>query len=301
METNKMSKSMQRIEALRNAGVDVSNLFAMQGAEGGDYVAKVNNGVFEILDDTNPIFEMINKQGAVPNRSLFRRWVMAQMFHMIASGNVTDAINRLGYDYQWKMVIDELKVQCKMVRVADENLPDRARWFNKDVAIAMAEHYIKMLKHYTRTRRQRKCKGVSYITVNKENIFVSDIARKLIRPVEKGLFVIKNAGTIQDLHDAVVAFNKLRVCMRGFERQSQVWKDAYKGSGAFYTIQNLIRFHSVTFPDMDKAKSLEHLTNIAKTHAANGEGYKMLGVLKELLASNNIDVNAKLQEIRTKA
>ena len=74
----------ERIEALRGAGVDVSCLFAMQGAEGGEYVASNKDGKLTILDDNDPIFGYIMAQGTVPNNRLFRRWVMAQMFHMMS-------------------------------------------------------------------------------------------------------------------------------------------------------------------------------------------------------------------------
>lgn len=74
----------ERIEALRGAGVDVSCLFAMQGAEGGEYIASNKDGKLTILDDNDPIFGSIMAQGTVPNNRLFRRWVMAQMFHMMS-------------------------------------------------------------------------------------------------------------------------------------------------------------------------------------------------------------------------
>ena len=50
----------ERIEALRGAGVDVSCLFAMQGAEGGEYIASNKDGKLTILDDNDPIFGSIN-------------------------------------------------------------------------------------------------------------------------------------------------------------------------------------------------------------------------------------------------
>lgn len=51
--------AQERIEALRKAGVDVSCLFAMQGANGGDYVASNKNGKLSILEDNDPIFDNI--------------------------------------------------------------------------------------------------------------------------------------------------------------------------------------------------------------------------------------------------
>ena len=83
----------ERIEALRAMGMDVSHLFAMQGANGGECIASNKDGHLTMLDDDDPLFKLITGQGDVPNRRLFRRWVMAQMFHMMTctdyrSGNV---------------------------------------------------------------------------------------------------------------------------------------------------------------------------------------------------------------------
>lgn len=144
----------ERIEALRAAGVDVSHLFAMQGANGGECVASNKDGLLTMLDDDDPIFRQIIDQGDVPNRRLFRRWVMAQMFHMMTctdyrSGKpagVTEMIRRLGYEYQWKMVSGELHAQMRMEGYDPENFADRNRWFNAGVIAAMAENYVKRLK-----------------------------------------------------------------------------------------------------------------------------------------------------------
>lgn len=56
----------ERIEALRNAGVDVSCLFAMHGANGGDYVASNKDGKLSILNDNDPIFDYILEREPYP-------------------------------------------------------------------------------------------------------------------------------------------------------------------------------------------------------------------------------------------
>ena len=101
----KLPKTAQeRIEALRNAGVDVSCLFAMRGANGGECLASNKDGKLVMLDDNDPLFDLITSQGTVPNRRLFRRWVMAQMFHMMSETayrskeplGVTEMIHQFG-------------------------------------------------------------------------------------------------------------------------------------------------------------------------------------------------------------
>ena len=177
----------ERIEALRDAGVDVSHLFAMQGANGGECVASNKDGKLTILDDDDPLFELIIKQGTVPNPRLFRRWVMAQMFHMMTALDyrtkqpmgVTAMIHRMGYEYQWKMLLDELYAQMKMEHRDPENFADRNRWFNNEVATKMASEYIGLLKKRVDTLKVRKCKGIPYKRIAGKNIFVSDLYSKL--------------------------------------------------------------------------------------------------------------------------
>ncbi len=190
--STKLPKTAQeRIDALRSAGVDVNNLFAMKGANGGEYIGSNKDGVLSMLDDNDPIFSHIIEQGTVPNRRLFRRWVMAQMFHMMSYTphrskepvGVTNMIHRLGYDYQWKMLMDELYAQMKMSERDAVNFTDRNRWFNTDVVMAMANDYIVQLKERVNNLNVKKCKGVPYKRINSQNIFVSDLQSKLYNPL----------------------------------------------------------------------------------------------------------------------
>ena len=47
--SRKTTKAKERIEALKAAGVDVSNLFAMQGANGEEMIAKYNGVRLDVL------------------------------------------------------------------------------------------------------------------------------------------------------------------------------------------------------------------------------------------------------------
>ena len=140
----------------------------MRGANGGECVASNKDGKLVILDDNDPLFSYIITQGTVPNRRLFRRWVMAQMFHMMSYTSyrskgplgVTTMIHRLGYEYQWKMLLNELYAQMKMENKDPESFVERNRWFNINVVIAMANDYIAQLKERVDVLRVKKCKGI---------------------------------------------------------------------------------------------------------------------------------------------
>lgn len=304
--------AQERIEALRNAGVDVSCLFAMRGANGGEYVASNKNGKLSILDDTDPIFDYILAQGTVPNRRLFRRFVMAQMFRMLSHTDfrawnpvgVTEMIHRLGYEYQWKMVLDELHAQMKMEGRDPENFADRNRWFNVEVVSAMARDYIEQLEKHVKSLPVRKCKGIPYKHLGGRDIFVQDLHAKLYNPLRIAARHIEMAGNATQLYNAAKKFNGLRLKMKHDTPQSKAWVDAYKGAGAFFTMQNLIRFHGCTLIDdngkrLDKYRSLAFLSLKAETYCY-GDGWRLLALLKKMLDDNGIDIKKKMAEWRKK-
>ena len=300
----------ERIEALRKAGVDVSHLFAMQGANGGEYIASNKNGKLAILDDSDPIFACIAKQGTVPNRRLFRRWIMAQMFHLMSydphntgsPAKLTEMIHRLGYDYQWKMLVREMYAQMKMEGRDKENFTDRNRWFNKSVLIQMVTEYMQLLERHIDSLRERKCKGIPYKHIGNRDIFISDLFTKIYCPLNAAIARVEQAQDASQLYYALVKFNDLRIRLPFNAPQHRAWIDAYKGAGAFFTMQNLIRFHNCVATDktgetLDKEHSLTFLTMKAESYK-NGEGWRLFALLKKMLKDNNIDIKQKIAEWR---
>lgn len=306
----KSKTAQERLEALRSAGIDVSKMFSIKGADGSEHIASSQNGMFTILDDNDPIFNYITQQGTVPNRHLFRRWVMAQMFHMMTYKayrskepvGVTQMIHRLGYDYQWKMLLNELYAQMKMEEKDKVNFADRNRWFNADVVLDMAKEYTELLKKRVENLKERKCKGISYKRIGKRNIFVSDLHIKLYCPFYMAIAHIKQAKNATQLYNAAKKFNDIRIKMPHDTPQSRAWMDSFKGSGAFFTMQNLIRFHNCVAVDdtgkrLDKHQSLAFLSAKAESYK-NGEGWRLLATMKKMLSDNNINIKKKMAEWR---
>lgn len=311
--TANQTKAKERIEALKKAGVDVSELFAMQSADGLEFIASKRDGVISILEEDDPIFQAIIIQGTIPNRQLFRRWVMAQMFRIIYITTnthgaykpigVSEVIRNMGYEYQWKMLNNELYAQHKMMQNGDvDNFRDRNRWFNKRVVLDMAKDYIEKLKKRFEKLKLRKCKGVPYKRINGQNIFVDDFDKKVIKPLLFAVHKIQHAENTYELWHSVQEFNKRRIKMYWGTPQNAAWLDAYKGAGAFFTMQNMIRFHNCVIIDdngktLSKNASLAFLNKKAKLYE-NREGWRLIGMLKKTLDDNNIDVVAKMKEWR---
>lgn len=309
------SKASERIEALRAAGVDVSSFFAMTGANGGESVAALKEGKLTILSDDDPIYDAILQGGDVYNWKLARRWVMSQMFHMLANeggmicgmykNSITDQIRQKGYDYMWKQMENELHAQLKMYKNGDmENFNDRNHWFDKGVVYAMIADYQYQLHLYVKHGcKVKRCKGVPYKRICGENVFVEDIQKKVFEPIIELKEMAMNAASPALLYKVVRDFNKIRKMRTWKPKQCAVWIDAYKGAGAFFTMQNLIRYHKCRFEIcpghvMGKEASYVHLR--AKAAEYKGEGWRMIGLLRQFLEDNNIDIEKKMAEWRKK-
>lgn len=315
--TNKTSEKMkkktaqERLDALKAKGVDVSNFFAVTNADGEGQIMKMDGGNLIPVDENDPVFLGIREGGYVSNYKLFRRWVLSQMFHMLnfnsfyryGKGGFTEALKAKGYEYQWKMLINELHAQAEMERNGDvDNLEMRRHWFNKQVVVEMFDDYMEKLKLYIDALKVKRCKGVPYKTVKGRNIFLDDMYSKVYAPLYLLQSKIAQSTTVGQLEKAVREINAKRVPLKWSTPQCPKWMDAYKGSGAYFSLRNLIMFHGVqlfnhpTHTFLNTSTSLKQLDRLNSAYAT--EGWRMLGVLKETLAFNKIDIDAKIKSWR---
>lgn len=308
---NKSKKSVrnvnEKLTALRNAGIDVSCLFAIRNADGDEDMVKITSYGMVVIDEDDPIFESIINGKTIPNRRLFRRWVMAQMFHMLTEKRpgesepmgFTEALKRKGYMYSWKMLVEELRVQAKLYDDDWDNFMERSVWFNKKLVLQMANHY---LCNYYEHLKKIRCKIIKDGDCLKygENIthwhkLEIDLYNNLVQIISR----VRASGDVQSLYKETKEFySQLKKTRKGENLpQCPDWQDAYKGVGAYYTMKNLILFHGCRFEGMqNERESMDKLQDY--NFNPEMEGYRMLGILKDFLETNNIDIEAKMAEWR---
>lgn len=303
--SNKHTMNVEaKLEALKAAGVNVDNLFSIKGVNGQKNIARMENGKLQIVADNDPIFKKILNSGTVNNPQLFRRWVMAQVFHMLATDNFSEALRRKGYPYQWKMLVDEMETQAKMCERGDlENFVMRNNFFNKEKVISIAADYCKLLEHRVKTLPIKHCKGACYIRLQGKNILGIDIQSHIYLPVNDAFLEIAKADTPSDLAFATKQFAKLikKIWMSFDAPMSRTFIDCYKGAGAYFTMRNLILFHGAKFDFGEEvistqARSLAHLE--LKADEYSNEGWRLFGVMKQLIRDSNINIKQKIAEWR---
>lgn len=301
----KGKKAQERLDTLKAAGIDTSNLFAM----GDEMVVRVVDGVpTQVLDD-DPIYAMIKKGGHIPDRRLFRRWVMAQMFRMLRQMDeykmtFTDLVRHHGYEYMWKMVVEELRVQARLFKTGDtENLNERKRFFNAEVVLVMMDEYAKEFDKYVSSLKVKHCKGQPYKTIHGTHVFVDDIPVKLTYKTNSLRDRLKNEMyniEPDELHLLVSKFNKYRTPMKHDTEIPKAFIDAYKGAGAFYTMKNLILFHGCQFRERGRFVGKERSMKLLEKYSITLNGWELLGVMKELIKENGISIEKKIAEWKKK-
>ena len=307
-KANKQMKADVKLEALRKAGVNVDNLFSMKGVNGDEIIARMDGGNLTVVPEDDPIFQTICDNGVIPNPRLFRRWVMAQVFHMLSYrgcyGNegFVAALQRKGYKYQWKMVLEELRVQAKLAENDMENFTARNRWFNNGTVVDMCHDHIEKLRNYIDGLKIRHCKGIPYVKIKRIDVFCLDLNAKVFVPLHQAVFDIKHAATPWKLYQATASFITLakKWWMPYDVLMSTSFKDAYKGAGAYFTMKNLILFHGATFKNgcvkLSQKKSLAILEDKANEYA--NEGWRLFGLMKKLINDSGIDIEKKMAEWR---
>lgn len=294
-----VNKAQARINALKAAGMDTSNLFAVNSASGEMSVGRLENGAISIVPDDDPIFKGIMASGTIPERRLFRRWVMSQMFHMLAAiGGFNAALQGKGYEYSWKMLLEELRVQATLYRNDKENFIQRNRWFNVRVASAMANDYVNKFRKFVEKLPEKKCKGVPYKRIHGKDFFIDDLEKKVFEPFQKAANGIAKANNPEELLRLVTRFYTKSKKLRYNTKMSSAFVAAYKGSGAYFTLRNLIMFHGCGLYKgcIKQSQSVSLATLDAQAEACKEEGWKMFAIMNKTIEDNDIDIKAKMAE-----
>lgn len=310
-----MTNRTERMEKLANNGIEIGKYFTLEVPEGLDAGTKIHivfdeSGVPQFAaDKTNdPILNQIITDGYVRNTKLFRRFVMAQMFHHLnyvsydrKYSGYNDCIKRsYGYDYTFKMMLEEVRVLSKLEEKDADTFAERSHFFTKDVVLATMEDYMVKLDAYINALPSKKCKGVPYKRIKGMNIFNVDINKKIYAPLKRSISRMQHAKTYKTMYSVLSGFMKNMVKLPYETPKCKEWIDAYKGEGAFYTLKNLIMFHNCYVFD----KSGDKYTGSAAMCILNnrleeykGEGWRMFALMKKVIADNGINTKTHIAEV----
>lgn len=271
---------------------------------------KLTEMVNQNTDKLRKLLELLNKvdgDGYLEVDGIVRRWIPAQCLAMLHSdvGFHESLIKRLNaYNYSWKVLIDDLAKQCELFESSDmEGYKDRNRWYNQDIAWEMATDFVSQLREYVSNLTGRCCKGRGYVKVrtwlnNGKGVFINELEAwyESWWVLARG---IRNAKSPRELCKAIYAFDVKRRQTRvspSALKVSDAFVNVYKAVGAYYTAKDLIMFENCFMKDCHSTdESLDALEQKADEVINAGvyhDGYKMFGVLRELLKHNDFNYEA---------
>lgn len=276
------------------------------------------------------LIDKIEADGYIEVEGIVRRWIPSQCLQMLfykeGCRNYTvgfhDMLKRKGYDYSWDVLLNDLKRQQKMAADNDtEGYNDRNRWYNKTIALDMANHFLSSLKKYVEKMPQRNHKSRKYVKLrcnwmnHGKGIHVDELLN-FYSTLEAEIRKISVSKTPKTLYAAVQKFNELRRGIIYYPEMCSSFMNAYKAAGAYYTIKDLILFENCllqvnasgdtcirSYRDVrhfvqqqESLAALERKATELVNRGVNDCGYEMLGLLKEFLKYNNFNYEETKRE-----
>lgn len=228
-------------------------------------------------DKEDDIERTILNDGYIENNNLYRRWIMAQMLRHYKEGLNGETsgfdhhfVTGTKYKYAWETAKNEVKA---LRHLTGEELKKRERFFNLDVVKNMAK------EHRNRLAKTDDLRLVLSFDLAAEKIFT--------------------AKTYWDMYKALDKMMKTDLVYEDTPKP-KAWKNAFKGAGAYYTMDNLIKFHGCRWKRFDGSfmTMKESLNELEKAVDENENTYyKLYAIMCDFIKYNHFDFYKRMREI----
>jgi len=222
------TKTKARLDALKAVGIDIDKL---------NNLMQKDDSFKDIFEEDDPILNEIKKGGFIRNPELFRRFICAQTFRLLKDNHGwTHAVRKM---YDIKYVFNQSKRElCLLIKLQKKCPNDiRFQFFTlEDLRTIFAELF----------------------DYNKYRHYSNDTEIKLMKNR------ILNSDSYEDLLSVVNRYYWRFDWNCSFKPKA--WLNCFKGAGAYYTLQNIIRTHGLIIPKCnDMNESLEYVDNVFKS------------------------------------
>ena len=252
------TKTKARLDALKAVGIDIDKLNSLM---------QKDDSYKDIFASDDPILNEIKKGGFIRNPELFRRWITAQTFRLLKDRYGWTHAVRNTYDivYIFNQTKRELALLCNLQKKCpnDRRFQFFTLWDLKHIFADLTDYAIE----YYLGRGAVK----------------ADVVKELIY----------NATSYNQLYGIISSYTfKFRRCEKHVPCN---WLNCFKGAGAYYTLQNVIRTHGLVLPDCkDMNESLNMVEHWFK-EITSYEEYRrrwdiMLSVLTNAVAKTKFEL-----------
>lgn len=315
----------ERIEAMKQAGIDVDAFIAMGLPAGSKVTINLPNGDQAEIELMLKQFEDMDAIKADP---YFSRWVMAQVFDILRSRLSVERYLCRKYDhpyyYQFTQTLDRLKELYLKTPAGSERREILSKFFNDRVAFELASGYLMILHRYIDELPVAHHKGVPYKKVPgyAPGVHCKDIEGIVFAPLERGFermrdAMYKNPKRFINAFEAFIG-NMVKIpeaYLKANVGLNKWFLAAYQGRGAYLTATGLIEFHGCrVYPRVlgkyswhkvksDKPLSREDSLKAVKAKVEEitnlicpPDSYMLWGMMKELVEDNGFDFYKVMDE-----
>lgn len=318
VDTNKLSGTVELVpETIRNENkgentmdLGTINFKGMTQEEKNEVLKAMGFNPFDFtnnVDKTDSVVQEIYENGYVKNEKLHRRWITAQTLRLLGwyygvtkdkswNGSLytkdewTNNVNaKYNWTYIFKMLVNEYNSLAHL-----KGISFREEIFSPNLLHIIFDEYIKCLKEYFDRLRTKNCKGVPYKTIGGRNVFVSDFEKKIITPIKTFLadtdrqyFVkIKEYRGISNLLH--IFLERYFIKLPNSTPLSKTWVDMFKKAGAYYTMENLVKYSGLKLVNYETDELLNREDSLKYLEECKSQqGYRLLALLKRSLEVND--------------
>lgn len=317
VDTNKLSGTVELVpETIRNENkgektmdLGTINFKGMTQEEKNEVLKAMGFNPFDFtnnVDKTDSVVQEIYENGYVKNEKLHRRWITAQTLRLLGwyygvikekswNGSLytkDEWTNNVNAKYNWTYIFKMLANEYNSLAHLKGN-SFREEIFSPNLLHIIFDEYIKCLREYFDSLRTKKCKGVPYKTIGGRNVFVSDFEKKIITPMK--MFFAKNniqwSVNSKDYkafcYSLKVFLSKYFIKLPNSTPLSKTWLDMFKKAGAYYTMENLVKYSGLKLVNYKTDELLNRDDSLIYLEECKSQqGYQLLALLKRSLEVN---------------
>ena len=240
--------------------------------------------MINIQNEQRDLSDYIKSDDYTKSSHLYRRWVMSQMYRMcrirrnnyISSQGLQDAsnqyrwhLNQFNNKYKLNVMLNELKACVKMEQERDSECSIRKQFFTKEVVSKT------LLEMYESNR------SGYYWTLNEKGD---------IESATKDLVTAVNCTMLYQQYKKIYA--KLVKFYRYPEKSINMhqlfitpeFDKAYTAAGAYYTLQNLVRFHGCKIRDPEESQN-KVLNNLFMNYVVSNSPDELFDTMLSVMLS----------------
>lgn len=258
------------------------------------------------VDKTDPVVQEIYENGYVKNEKLHRRWITAQTLRLLGwyygvtkekswNGSLytkDEWTNNVNSKYNWTYIFRMLANEYNSLAHL-KGISFREEIFSPNLLHIILDEYIKCLRESFNSLRTKNCKGVPYKTIGGRNVFVSDFEKKVVTPMK--LFFANDIQRSAISKNYKALYHYLRIFLSKYFIKlpnstplSKTWVDMFKKAGAYYTMENLVKYSGLKLMNYETDELLNRDDSLKYLEECKSQqGYQLLALLKRSLEVND--------------